>query len=127
MTSDFISKDLCEFVGAVIGDGHLWTDGSRFKIGITGDPKLDRTYSESDGTVFFSKKTYSSSTYPTIEICTYSVGLANQLTSMLVEQGFRARMRGSYNRGFYGHYMETRCSKNGLMKWGHLTKGILID
>ncbi len=33
-----------EFVGAIIGDGNLWTDGSRYRIELTGDPILDRSY-----------------------------------------------------------------------------------
>jgi len=41
-----ITYALCEFTGAVIGDGNLWTDGSRYRIELTGDPELDRTYYE---------------------------------------------------------------------------------
>ncbi len=153
----------------------MWTDGSRFKIGITGDAVLDKSYFnylrelsfklfkkepykftvhdgglrfilqskeafnvfldlgmkggkkartvvipqkivdmgwnyskytvrgifDTDGTVFFSKKTYSNPIYPTVEICTYSNNLANQLAELLKMHGFRARKRGSQNRGFY--------------------------
>ena len=39
-----ISVELCEFVGAIIGDGNLWTDGSRYRVELTGDPELDRAY-----------------------------------------------------------------------------------
>jgi LAGLIDADG-like domain len=37
---------MCEFVGAIIGDGNLWTDNSRYRVELTGDPKLDRSYFE---------------------------------------------------------------------------------
>lgn len=39
-----ISPELCEFAGAVIGNGNLWTDGSRYRIEITGHPQLDKEY-----------------------------------------------------------------------------------
>jgi hypothetical protein len=39
-----ISRELCEFVGAIIGNGNLWTDGSRFRVEVTGDPNLDLSY-----------------------------------------------------------------------------------
>lgn len=39
-----ISPELCEFVGAMIGNGNLWTDGSRYRVELTGDPLLDKAY-----------------------------------------------------------------------------------
>jgi len=39
-----IGPELCEFVGAIIGNGNLWTDGSRYRVELTGDPKLDVEY-----------------------------------------------------------------------------------
>jgi hypothetical protein len=44
VADDEITFNLCEFVGAVIGNGNLWTDGSRFRIELTGHPKLDVNY-----------------------------------------------------------------------------------
>jgi hypothetical protein len=183
-----ISSSLCEFVGAIIGDGNLWTDGSRHRIELTGNPTLDRAYfiylskiafkvfkkrpyllkirerglrfrlqskhafdilielgipagkgkfskvkipeqiiakgwnyvkwtirgiADSDGTLFFSKKTYKSRIYPTIEIRTCSKELALQITKILRQRDFRARLRGNEKIGFhvalYGHKM--------LRKW----------
>jgi len=171
-----ISRELCEFVGAVIGDGNLWTDGSRYRIEITGDSALDRSYYvylsqiafglfgkepyaprvrqrglrlrlqskyafgtltslglpvgrgksrnvaipdrilrkgwdyakwtirgvvDTDGTLFFSKKTYKKAIYPTIEIRTYSRMLAWQITEVLCQNGFRAKQRGNEREGFH--------------------------
>jgi hypothetical protein len=39
-----VSPDLCEFVGAIIGNGNLWTDGIRFRVELTGNPELDVQY-----------------------------------------------------------------------------------
>jgi hypothetical protein len=182
-----ITNELCEFVGAVIGDGNLWTDGSRYRIELAGDPLLDRKYFDylrklsytifakepyafrvrhstiyfrlqsrsafnvflqlgmkngrkartiiipkaivnkgwkylkytirgifdTDGTVFYSKKTYKKAIYPTIEIRTYSRDLATQVSTLLNKNGFRARPRGNDRNGFhvalYGNAM--------LKKW----------
>lgn len=184
-----ISKDLCEFVGAVIGDGNLWTDGSRYRIALTGDPKLDLSYFsymrklsyglfskepyrfrvrygglrfilqskdafnvflkleisrgkkarniiipraimkkgwgytkyvirgifDTDGTLFFSKKTYPKPIYPTLEICTYSRNLALQLSTVLKNRGFRVRLRGNLSRS-KGYYVSLY-GKEMLNKW----------
>ena len=171
-----ISQNLCEFIGAIIGDGNLWTDGSRYRIELTGDPKLDREYymylskiafqlfekepyqlkvrerglrfrlqskkafnvltilgipvgkekshtieiptqiiergwnyvkwtirgiADTDGTLFFSRKTYKLPVYPTIEIRTYSRNLASQITEVLGQNGFRTRPRGNEKIGFH--------------------------
>jgi len=163
-------------VGAVIDDGNLWTDGSRYRIELTGDPRLDWEYyhylldkvfhlfgkrpyplrirrkglrfrlqskhafqaltklgipvgegkahkveipkqilekewsyakwtirgiMDTDGTLFFSKKTYKLPIYPTLEIRTYSRNLASQITEILRQNGFRARPRGNEERGFH--------------------------
>ena len=171
-----ITYALCEFIGAVIGDGNLWTDGSRYRIELTGDPNLDWTYYEylsqiafklfgkkpyhlrkrqkgirfrlqskyafqifrelgmpigegkslsveiprliiekgwdyskwtirgimdTDGTLFFSKKTYKQPIYPTLEIRTHSIRLASQITEILRQNGFRARPRGNKKRGYH--------------------------
>lgn len=163
-------------MGAVIGDGNLWTDGSRYRVELTGDPELDLEYyhhlsdkvfhlfgkrpyplkirqnglrfrlqskrafqaltklailvgegkaqkveipkqilekgwsyvkwtirgiMDTDGTVFFSKKTYKLPIYPTLEIRTYSRKLACQLTESLCQNGFRARLRGNEKRGYH--------------------------
>ncbi|HUC39132.1 MAG TPA: LAGLIDADG family homing endonuclease [Candidatus Acidoferrum sp.] len=162
-----ITPKLCEFVGALIGDGHMWTDGSRFRIGLTGHPKLDLNYYnylsdvayelfgkrpykfkvrygglrftlqqkeaflflksiglpsgpkaktitipksiiekgwgctsstvrgifDTDGTVFFSKKTYEESIYPTVEISTTSGAMAQQLRDILDQHFFRVHKR----------------------------------
>lgn len=171
-----ISRELCEFVGAVIGNGNLWTDGSRYRVELTGDPKLDKEYfchlsaisnrlfkkkpylmrvrqgglrwrlqskdafslllelglpvgkgkshrvtipelifqkkwslakwtirgiMDTDGTLFFSKKTYDSSIYPTTELRTFSEKLAKQLESLLLQKDFRARLRGDEKEGFH--------------------------
>jgi hypothetical protein len=44
MSTMEISTELCEFVGAIIGNGNLWTDGSRYRVELTGDPKLEVEY-----------------------------------------------------------------------------------
>ncbi len=41
-----INKDLAEFVGAVIGDGNLWNDETHYRVELTGDPVLDKSYYE---------------------------------------------------------------------------------
>jgi hypothetical protein len=183
-----ISYELCEFIGALIGDGNLWTDGSRYRIELTGDPILDERYLmylsdlafkvfgkkpyalkvrekgirfrlqdkqafelltklgmpvgegkarhiyipntiekkgwhyikwvlrgivDTDGTLFFSKKTYKEIVYPTIEIRTYSRRLGIQIDRLLKQKGFRSRLRGSRSRGFHvGLY-----GSNMLYKW----------
>jgi len=171
-----ISHGFCEFVGAIIGDGNLWTDGSRYRVELTGDPHLDWAYYEylsnialqlfgnkpyplkerqngvrfrlqskhafkeltklgipvgegksslvqipkqilkrrwhyvrwtlrgimdTDGTLFFSKKTYKLPVYPTLEIRTHSRMLALQITDVLQKNGFRARPRGNDKRGYH--------------------------
>lgn len=176
MSTMEITPELCEFVGAIIGNGNLWSDGSRFRVELTGDPKLDIQYfnylsaisnnlfrkkpyalriherglrwrlqskeaytllqelgiptgkgkshkitipdlilrkgwayckwtirgiMDTDGTLFFSKKTYPQPIYPTIELRTCNVELAKQLKTLLVMNGFRARMRGDQKEGFH--------------------------
>jgi hypothetical protein len=56
---------------------------------------------DTDGTLFFSKKTYSEPIYPTIELRTCSKKLANQVEKLLSQQNFRARLRGNENEGFH--------------------------
>lgn len=46
MSAIEIKPELCEFVGAIIGNGNLWTDGSRYRVELTGDPELDKPYFE---------------------------------------------------------------------------------
>ena len=56
-----ISPELCEFLGAIIGNGNLWTDGSRYRVEITGHPQLDKEYLDHLSTIayrLFKKKTY---------------------------------------------------------------------
>ncbi len=171
-----ITSELCELAGAIIGNGNLWTDGSRYRIEITGHPQLDKEYfnylaqisrrlfkkepyplrvhqrglrwrlqskvaysflvelglpagkgkahkvmipsiiiqkgweytkwtlrgiMDTDGTLFFSKKTYANSNYPTIELRTCSTKLADQLENILLNQNFRARKRGNKKEGFH--------------------------
>jgi len=171
-----ISPELCELAGAIIGNGNLWTDGSRYRVEMTGHPQLDKPYFEhlsavayslfkkkpypllvrqrglrlrlqskaaysllselglpagkgkshkvtipdmilqkgwdfakwtmrgimdTDGTLFFSKKTYDKPIYPTIEIRTCSKMLANQMTTILQQNGFRARLRGNKTEGYH--------------------------
>jgi hypothetical protein len=171
-----ISRELCEFIGAIIGNGNLWTDGSRYRVELTGDPKLDKEYfnylsaisqnlfgknpypirvrqrglrwrlqskdafillrnlglpvgkgkshkvtipqmimqkdwnlakwtirgiMDTDGTLFFSKKTYAQPIYPTIELRTCSAELAKQVQTLLIANGFRARKRGNQEEGFH--------------------------
>ena len=68
---------------------------------------------DTDGTLFFSNKTYKVKIYPTIEIKTFSKDLASQINDLLKQKGFRAKMRGKQERGFdvalYGYNM--------LYKW----------
>ena len=35
---------LSEFIGAIIGDGNLWSKNNHYRVEITGDPKLDKNY-----------------------------------------------------------------------------------
>jgi hypothetical protein len=160
----------------VIGNGNLWTDGSRYRVELTGDPELDKSYfdylselshnlfgkrpyptrvhqrglrlrlqsksafrflieigipqgygkshevlipnrimkekwklvkwtirgiMDTDGTLFFSRKTYSEPIYPTIELRTCNRKLANQIEELLCQQNFRARLRGNEDEGFH--------------------------
>lgn len=197
-----ISPELCEFVGAVIGNGNLWTDGSRFRVELTGDPESDREYfsylanisnslfgkkpyalrihqrglrwrlqskeaytllqnigipvgngkahkvtipdlilkkgwsfskwsirgiMDTDGTLFFSKKTYKNPIYPTIELRTCCSPLANQLTDVLQNQHLRARLRGNEHEGYhvalYGSEMlKLWISEIGFSNPKHLNK-----
>lgn len=39
-----MNKEIAELVGAIIGDGNLWTDGRHYRVELTGDPKLDVIY-----------------------------------------------------------------------------------
>ncbi len=197
-----ITSSLCEFIGAIIGDGNLWTDGSRYRVELTGDPKLDNSYFvylsevvyklfkkspyklrvrqkglrfrlqsknafciitdlgiksgrnksrivtipedimkkgwkysrwtlrgiiDTDGTIFFSKKTYSIPIYPTLEISTYSKNLATQITDLLNNNNFRAKLRGNSERGFtvglYGFKMLERWIKEiGFSNERHINK-----
>lgn len=171
-----ISPELCELAGAIIGNGNLWTDGSRYRVEITGHPQLDKEYfdhlskiayrlfkkkpyplrvrqrglrwrlqskdafnvlvrlglpvgegksrkvtipelilqkkwdslkltirgiMDTDGTLFFSKKTYDYPIYPTIEFRTISKKLANQIETILLQNDFRARLRGDEEEGFH--------------------------
>lgn len=183
-----LSHELCEFVGAVIGNGNLWTDGSRYRVELTGDPALDKEYfiyltavscllfkkkpylarvhqrglrwrlqckhaysmllelgvpagagkshnvtipnriihqkwdlskwtirgiMDTDGTLFFSKKTYDQPIYPTIELRTCSFGLAKQMEALLLQNGFRARLRGDAKEGYH----VALYGKKMLLKW----------
>lgn len=56
---------------------------------------------DTDGTLFFSKKTYNEPIYPTIELRTCNRKLANQIEALLSKQAFRARLRGNENEGFH--------------------------
>lgn len=56
---------------------------------------------DTDGTLFFSKKTYKLPVYPTLEIRTHSRTLASQITDVLLQNGFRARPRGNEKRGYH--------------------------
>jgi hypothetical protein len=68
---------------------------------------------DTDGTLFFSKKTYEKIVYPTIEIRTYSRYLGMQIDRLLKRKGFRSRLRGNSLRGFHvGLY-----GSNMLQKW----------
>jgi hypothetical protein len=186
----------------VIGNGNLWTDGSRYRIELTGDPKFDKEYfdhlssishhlfgknpypirvrqralrwrlqsrdafmllkklglpagrgkshkvtiphiiveeewdlakwtirgiMDTDGTLFFSKKTYANPIYPTIELRTCSAGLAKQVQTLLAINGFRARMRGDEKEGFhialYGIEMLTKWTEEiGFSNSKHANK-----
>jgi hypothetical protein len=53
--------ELCEFVGAIIGNGNLWTDSLRYRVELTGDPKLDKEYFDylsAIAELLFKKKPY---------------------------------------------------------------------
>ena len=39
-----LNENKSEFVGAVIGDGNLWTDNRHYRVEMTGDPELDGRY-----------------------------------------------------------------------------------
>ncbi|MDE1833648.1 MAG: hypothetical protein KGH58_04490 [Candidatus Micrarchaeota archaeon] len=201
-----ITTELCEIVGAVIGDGNLWTDGRRYRVEMTGHPELDRDYfvyldnllfkqfgkrpykarvrdralymrlqqksafelltglgihagrgkalaveipaairekgweyakhtlrgiMDTDGTVFFSKKTYKTKVYPTLEITTCSKKLAHQIAELLIQQNFRAKLRVHTRAGFnpefkvalYGHRMISRwLNEIGFSNRKHINK-----
>jgi hypothetical protein len=56
---------------------------------------------DTDGTLFFSSKTYKKPIYPTIELRTCNRKLADQMKDLLLHQNFRARMRGNEKEGFH--------------------------
>jgi hypothetical protein len=56
---------------------------------------------DTDGTLFFSKKTYDKPIYPTIEIRTCSRKLADQLEEVLLNHNFKVRKRGNNAEGFH--------------------------
>ena len=75
---------------------------------------MDRSWNyDTDGTLFFSKKTYTQPIYPTIEIRTCSYELASQLQRLLAAHGYRARMRGNAKEGFH----VALYGKRMLLKW----------
>jgi hypothetical protein len=188
-----ISSELCEFVGAIIGNGNLWTDGSRYRVELTGTPTLDREYfgylstianklfkkepypmqvrqrglrwrlqskaayfllteiglpagkgkshkvaipefilqkewnltkwtirgiMDTDGTLFFSKKTYSKQIYPIIELRTCSPKLADQLDKLLSRHDFRVRTRGNKKEGFHVALYGTAMLKKWITEIG---------
>lgn len=39
-----LNESKSEFIGAIIGDGNLWTDGRHYRVELTGDPNLDEKY-----------------------------------------------------------------------------------
>jgi intein/homing endonuclease len=42
-TGLFLDNDMAEFCGVLIGDGNIWTNGRKYEITITGNPK-DKNY-----------------------------------------------------------------------------------
>lgn len=187
-----ITEELCELVGAILGDGDIWTDGSRSRIEMTGNPYLDKEYfkhlasleenifgkkpsdivvrsgalrlylrhkpaflvlrdlglhigkgkalnamipkqimekgwkyvrnvirgvADTDGTVFFSKKTYTEAIYPTLEISTISTFLATQINDQLQSQGFRVRTRVFQKGQYYPEHKVALYGHEMLMKW----------
>ncbi len=72
---------------------------------------------DTDGTVFFSKKTYKEAIYPTIEITTISKGLAYQLADLLTSRGFRARLRAWKNPKYNVEYTIAVYGKKMLDLW----------
>ena len=187
-----ITEELCELVGAIIGDGNIWTDGSRSRIEMTGNPYLDKEYFErlagleqlvfgkrpsdavvrsgalrlylrykpaflvlkdlglhigkgkalnvtipkpilakgwryvkwvirgvvdTDGTVFFSKKTYDSAVYPTMEISTISNNLAAQINDELLLHDFRVRTRVFKKGRYYPEHKIALYGRKMLNKW----------
>jgi hypothetical protein len=56
---------------------------------------------DTDGTLFYSKKTYTAPIYPTFELRTCSNVLASQLNKVLQQNGFRARSRGDIKEGYH--------------------------
>ena len=39
-----LSPEFAELVGIIIGDGYLYTNGTKYIIGIVGNPKTDWSY-----------------------------------------------------------------------------------
>ncbi len=39
-----LNGEIAELLGAIIGDGNLWTDGRHYRVELTGDPDLDAEY-----------------------------------------------------------------------------------
>lgn len=52
-----MSNELWELVGILIGDGNLWTKGSKFRIDVTGDLIKDKDFIEKNVQRLFSKFT----------------------------------------------------------------------
>jgi hypothetical protein len=68
---------------------------------------------DTDGTIFFSKKTYAQPIYPTIELRTCSEKLAKQMQMLFTVNDFSARMRGNQKEGFHVALYGTKM----LAKW----------
>ncbi|KXA93393.1 hypothetical protein AKJ64_00675 [candidate division MSBL1 archaeon SCGC-AAA259E17] len=39
-----LNGKIAELLGAIIGDGNLWSDDRHYRIELTGDPSLDASY-----------------------------------------------------------------------------------
>lgn len=41
---EVLTAELSEFVGIVLGDGHIYTKNNRYRVGVTGDLITDKDY-----------------------------------------------------------------------------------
>lgn len=121
----FDSKEICEFL---INDMKIFHGkGKCERVWIPKEIYIDwnlakhtiRGIADTDGSVFVSKKP-GVDKYPSIEITTTSINLANQLRKLLINNGFRVSLRSWKNNKYPNNLLAYRIGlygKENLRRW----------